>query len=107
MTRLRRILREPVFSGHPVLADTSPGPEGVRLIQVWLYYHAIFEHQPPNFLQIHLNPSRILIIENMTSMNSSTVSRLAPTQRPTWPPISPKIKNIQEKALNSKLVKVL
>ena len=48
-----------------------------------IYYHAIFEHQPPSFLQIHLNPSRILIIANMTSMNSSTVRRLAPTQRPT------------------------
>ena len=51
--------------------------------EVRLYYHGIFEHQPPSFLQIQLNPSRILIIESMTSMNSSTVRRLAPTQRPT------------------------
>ena len=32
MTLLRRILREPVFCGHPVI---SKGPEGVHLIQVW------------------------------------------------------------------------
>ena len=48
-----------------------------------IYYHGVFEHWPPSFLQIQLNPNRILIIESMTSMNSSTVRRLAPTQRPT------------------------
>ena len=54
----------------------------------------------PRFLQIHLNPSRILIIENMTSMNSSTVRRLAPTQRPTWPPISAKCNKKRQKKKN-------
>jgi len=38
MTLLKKILRELVISGHPVLSGTSKGSEGVCLTQVSLYF---------------------------------------------------------------------
>lgn len=44
---------------------------------------------PPKKRKVYQNPNRIPMMASMTSKNSSTVRRLAPTQRPTCPPISP------------------